>query len=254
MAAKAQKLKLASGELTWHALGEGRPLLYLHPAGGVRWTGVLEGLAASHKVHVPVVPGYDGTAPHASLDSMQKLAKAIGEFADQAIGQRCDVIGHSFGGWLALWLAVERPDLVDHLVLESPAGLRRGPAPATRVLYAHPDKAGPSGKSSEIEAANGTAGARYHHNSQPDEPLVARLGEVDAMTLILQGSEDRIVPMESVQRLKGALKKAYLVYVWDAGHAMEVDQPDRVLTVIDDFLMQSEAFVVNWGSLARDPG
>jgi pimeloyl-ACP methyl ester carboxylesterase len=253
MAAKEQKLKLPSGELTWHALGEGRPLLYLHPAGGVRWTPVLEGLAGSHRIHVPVVPGYDGTSPHAALDSMQKLARAIGEFADKTIGKPCDVIGHSFGGWLAMWLAIERPDLVDHLVLESPAGLRRGPAPAERVLHAHPDKARP-GKAPDIEAANGRAGAHYHRNVQPDEGLMARIGELEKMTLILQGSEDRIVPMDSVQWLKGALRKAYLVYIWDAGHALEVDQPDRALTVIEDFLMQSEAFVVNWGSLAHDPG
>jgi pimeloyl-ACP methyl ester carboxylesterase len=249
MKPEAHKLKVSSGELKYFTLGEGRPLLYLHPAGGVRWTGVLEGLARSHKLFVPVVPGYDGTQAHPGLGSMQALARVIGEFADEMIGARHDLVGHSFGGWLALWLAAERPELVDHLVLESPAGLRRGPAPTTRVLYAHPDKAGPSGKSPEVEAANALAGSRFHGNRQPDQALMARTGSIEPTTLILQGTADRIVPEESVQWLKGALKKAYLVYIWDAGHALEVDQPGRTLTVIGDFLTKSEAFVANWRSL-----
>ena len=37
------------------------------------------------------------------------------------------------------------------------------------------------------------------------------------------------------------------LYVWDAAHAPEIDQPERVLKLVTDFLTQSEAFVVNWG-------
>jgi len=31
-------VSLSTGELSYFAAGEGRPILYLHPAGGVRWT------------------------------------------------------------------------------------------------------------------------------------------------------------------------------------------------------------------------
>jgi hypothetical protein len=94
MAPSAQKLKLFGGEVTYFVAGEGRPLVYLHPAGGVRWTAVLEGLARSHKVYVPVTPGYDGTKELTGLDSMQKLARQSAEFIDKTVGARCDVIGH----------------------------------------------------------------------------------------------------------------------------------------------------------------
>jgi hypothetical protein len=40
------------------------------------------------------------------------------------------------------------------------------------------------------------------------------------------------------------------VYVWDAAHALESDQPERVLSSIAGFLTRSESFIVNWGTLA----
>ena len=61
-------------------------------------------------------------------------------------------MAESLGGWVALWLAVRHPALVDHLVLEGPAGLRAGgkgglpadPAERHRQLYAIPSVIGAS--------------------------------------------------------------------------------------------------------------
>jgi hypothetical protein len=63
-----------------------------------------------------------------------------------------------------------------------------------------------------------------------------------------------MVPKESVQLLKSRLPRSYLVYVWDAAHAIEVDQPERMLLLVEGFLQRSEGFMVNWGTLAVNPG
>ena len=49
--------------------GNGRALVYLHPAGGVRWTRALEILAHTHTIHMPTFPGFDGTAPVENVKS-----------------------------------------------------------------------------------------------------------------------------------------------------------------------------------------
>ncbi len=257
MRPQSRKVSLSSGDLSYFVAGEGRPLLYLHPAGGVRWTPVLEGLAKSFALHVPVMPGFDGTGVHASAKSMPGLAKLVGEFIEKVIGAPCDVIGCSFGGYLAAWLAAECPQLVDHLVLECPAGFRpkgKGERPADaealrKLLFLHPEKLPPESPLEE-EAANRRMLVHYNSAADTDEQLLARLPSIDKLTLILHGTADRMVPKESVQLLKSRLPHAYLVYIWDAAHAIEVDQPERMLAVLASFLERSEGFMVNWGTLA----
>jgi pimeloyl-ACP methyl ester carboxylesterase len=262
MQPQALKVSLSTGELSYFAAGQGRPVVYLHPAGGVRWTQVLDELAKSFKLFVPVMPGFDGTQAHASVKSMKALAALVGEFIEKTVGTPCDLIGCSFGGYLAAWLAAERPALVDHLVLECPAGFRpkgKGERPADpdalkKVLFLHPEKLPPETKTPEVEAGNRRMLPNYGYSPDTDEELLGRIPSIDKLTLILQGTADRMIPAESVQLLKSGLPHAYLVYIWDAAHAIEVDQPERMLAVLTSFLQRSEGFMVNWGSLAVNPG
>ncbi|HVQ61117.1 MAG TPA: alpha/beta hydrolase [Burkholderiales bacterium] len=262
MQPRASTIPLSSGELSYYAAGEGRPLVYLHPAGGVRWTKVLDELAKSFKLRVPIMPGFDGTPAHAQVRSMKGLAALAGEFIEKTLGGPCDVIGCSFGGYLAAWLAAERPQLVDHLVLECPAGFRpkgKGERPADpealkKVLFLHPEKLPPETKTAEQEAGNRRMLPHYGFAADTDEELLARLPSIDKLTLILQGTADRMIPKESVQLIKSRLPHAYLVYVWDAAHSIEVDQPERMLAVLTSFLERSEGFMVNWGTLAINEG
>src|SRR5258708_24112250 len=109
MQPQRRQVSLSSGELTYFMAGEGRPIVYLHPAGGVRWTRVLEGLSKSFALYVPVMLGFDGTSAHGAVESMQGLAKLMGEFIDKVIGGTRDVMGRAFRGCLALLPARERP-------------------------------------------------------------------------------------------------------------------------------------------------
>lgn len=259
---QARKISLSTGDLSYFAVGEGRPILYLHPAGGVRWTRVLEGLAKSFALYVPVMPGFDGTSAHGAVNSMRGLASLVDEFIGKVIAGPCDVIGCSFGGYLAAWLAAEHPGHIDNLVLECPAGFRPkgkgerpGDAQALRkLLFLHPEKLPPESKPAEQELANRGMLPRYGCTSDTDEELLALLPSIDKLALILHGTADRMIPKESVQLLKSRLPRSYLVYVWDAAHAIEVDQPERMLSLVESFLQRSEGFMVNWGTLAVSPG
>ena len=222
-------VRLSSGELTYFRAGSGRPLLYLHPAGGVRRSKVLEGLAESFTLYVPVIPGFEGTPFHEGITSRRSLADLASKFIEHVIGGRCDVMGWSFGGCVALWLALERPQLVDHLVLECPAG-----------LYSI---------DSRIKRVNRAILEHYGAEDGKDEALLARVAQVGHTTLIIQGTDDGTTPPASAQLLKGLLNKAFLVYLWQASHDIEVDQPARVLALVRDFLERSDSFMVNRGNI-----
>lgn len=50
---------------------------------------------------------------------------------------------------------------------------------------------------------------------------------------------------ESVQLIKQRMQRSFLVYVYDAAHNIEVDQPERSAALASDFLKRGEVFLVN---------
>lgn len=247
---------VGSGRLTYFVGGSGEPLLYLHPAAGVSISQPIEVLAQSHRVYLPVTPGFDGTEPHPSIKSMEALADVAASFINMAIGKRCDVIGTSFGGWEALWLAVKHPDKLDHLVLEAPAGVPAGgkgglpadPAELRKKLFAYPDRAQPMTKSMEQVQGNRRMLDHYGAASLTDGTLSGRVAEIKAPTLILMGTKDEIIPRETGHYLKARIHGSHLAYVYDAAHVLESDQPERLLRIVSSFLERGEAYIVNWGA------
>jgi pimeloyl-ACP methyl ester carboxylesterase len=102
----------------------------------------------------------------------------------------------------------------------------------------------------EIEAGNRKMLKQYNAWAETDEDLLAKVDGIANMTLLLHGTLDRMIPAESVQLLRSRLKRSFLVYIWDAAHNIEIDQPERVLDVVESFLTRSEGFMVNWGDVA----
>lgn len=258
MTASRQEVKLSSGAVTYTVLGEGRPLLYLHAAGGPLVSPFLTELAKTHRVYAPTAPGFEGTASHDGVASIRALANLYAEFAATIIKTPCDVMGHSFGGWTALWLAVNHPETVEQIVLEAPGGLRFGakpappldPAEARKILYAYPDKAKDLFKAPEVASANAKAFARYNNGIFVDDDLLARLPEIKARTLVVLGSKDKMIPEKTGHVLKEKIPQSHLAYIYDAAHAVEVDQPERTLRLVKAFLERGEAYIVNFADTA----
>jgi pimeloyl-ACP methyl ester carboxylesterase len=253
------ELKLPSGTLTCHVGGTGRPVLYLHSAGGVRISSALETLAKSFRLYMPVMPGFDGTPENPKLRSMADLANVAAEVIDAEILKggdrgRCDVVGHSFGGWTAAWLAALHPAKVGQLVLHAAAGFRpegvgglvADPVKLRQMMFAHPENLPPEQKTPELLAKNRTMVHHYHGATAMDRDLLAKLGSIEAMTLILHGTKDGVIPLDSPRLLKEKIPRAFLMYVYDAAHAIDVDQPARFVNLVKDFFERGEAFIVNW--------
>jgi pimeloyl-ACP methyl ester carboxylesterase len=245
--------KLAKGTLPYHVGGSGAPLLCLHSAGGVRLTSALERLAETRQLYLPVFPGFDGTPTQPHLRTMQDLAGLAAEFVDRVIGRPCDVMGHSFGGWVACWLAVRHSDRLQQLVLHAPAGfapegsggLPTDPVKLRQAAFVHPENLPPERRSPDVLTANRTMVDHYLGKAVNDRDLQGRLGEIGALTLILHGTKDGLVPIASPRLLKERIPRSHLVYVYDAAHGIDVDQPARFVSLVGDFLALGEAFIVN---------
>jgi pimeloyl-ACP methyl ester carboxylesterase len=236
--------QLRAGDVTYFTVGQGRPLVCIHPASGVRITPAIEDLAASFEVYLPTLPGFDGSERLAGTTTMPQLAQLVGDFIDLAIGDRVNLSGHSFGGWVACWLAVLRPDAVGDLILQCPAGFRpegvggldADPVALLANAYAHPEKRRPETKSADVTTANRGLAATYCADAASDYALIARLHEIAASTLILHGRKDGVIPDESPRLLKRLIPSSTLTYIDDAAHNIEVDQPEEYSRLVREFL------------------
>lgn len=259
MTFQTRTVGLKLGDVTYHIAGKGPPLLYLHPAAGFRLTRPIEHLATQFRVIAPVVPGFDGTERQAGINSVTDIADLYASLIDELADGTCDVVGQSLGAWIGAWLAIRHPEKVEPLILASPAGFRDPDLPPLsfepevmlKQLYAHPEKRPPETKPAGQLAGNREAVKHYGIGVAWDAELNRRIGEIRCLTLIVHGTEDVRVPVEAVRKLRNQIPHSHLIFIYDAAHSIEVDQPERVGKVYESFLLRGEGFIVNPGSTAE---
>src|SRR5918911_872037 len=125
-----KKVAQAGGsELRYLDSGTGsRAVVMLHGAGGLRVDErVFNALAEEYRLIAPSMPGFDDSTP-GTATSVPEVADVMADFIRQVVGGPAAVIGESFGGNVASWLAIRHPDTVDALVLAAPGG-RAEPRP-----------------------------------------------------------------------------------------------------------------------------
>lgn len=241
---RQEQAELPSGTLHLWRAGEGPPLVVLHSAAGPRPSPVMHALAARHEVHMLTAPGFHGTPRHQGVETITDLAQMVGAFLER-FERPVDLMGESFGGWLALRVALHLPQSVDHLVLEGPAGLREEqPQVGIPHIFAREATAPEPGQHMESNRATFAA----YGGGTFDAELAGRLGEIQARTLVLMGTEEEVIPASTGRRLKAEIPHSHLTYVFGAGHGLEYDAPERVGPLIAKFLERGEGFLV------RQPG
>ena len=128
-----------AGHLTHytHSEGDGRPVLMLHCTMGNAgaWRGLTEHLGSGQRFIAFDLPGHGKSAPWHEQGDFHTIGT---EIAKTFLDQPMDLIGHSYGGTIALRLALELPKMVRSLVLIEPVliNLAFADNPELKALYA----------------------------------------------------------------------------------------------------------------------
>jgi pimeloyl-ACP methyl ester carboxylesterase len=163
------------------------------------------------------------------------------------------VLGLGFGGWVAAEMAAMGPDLVRNLVLVNPMGIqprreyildqflisteayaRSGFANDENfeaVYGAEPEFERLESWETDREMASRLAWKPYMY----DPSLPRLLAGVSAPALVVRGDADRIVPAECADLYSAALPNAR-VETLPGGHAVDMEQPERLGALIAEFL------------------
>jgi pimeloyl-ACP methyl ester carboxylesterase len=243
--------------------GSGPSLLLLHGAGGLRWNPAMSLLAERFRVIAAEAPGFGGSELPAGMHSLPALADALAQLIVKLAGGQAHVLGQSFGGRVATWLALRHPEQVERLVLASPASFRPTDARPlselsgeehARLLQRRSTTAngGPAPAPIDPEAERmrqSNLKAMEHLTAQnpPESELLARLAEIETPTLVLFGVEDQLIPPENGRLYRERMPDCSLIYVYGAGHLIGQDRPEAFVRAVNEFLERGPAFVVNRG-------
>jgi 4,5:9,10-diseco-3-hydroxy-5,9,17-trioxoandrosta-1(10),2-diene-4-oate hydrolase len=235
--------------------GKGVPLVHLNGAGGLRLTPAHDLLSRQFRVIAFEMPGFGQSLENTRTQSMPELAATIGRAIENLGITSFNLMGTSFGGKTALWLAVQQPQRLTALVLEAPAAIRPpGFQPPSgsdsaeeiaRRLYAHPERVAPLPQPDPAIRQKHMRLVTRLGGPPRDSDLDARLRELETPTLVLFGTLDAVISPEMGHLYKELIPNSHLVFVYDAGHIISAERAEAFTEVVADFLERHEAFVIS---------
>ena len=118
--------------------GAGKPLVFLHGGSMIGGAGFLEPLTVRFQVFAPFLPGYGATDLEPPAEGRDGVTGHLADVLDALGLDRVELVGHSLGGWRAVWFAARYPERVTRLVLGAPLGQQVPGHPITDMLRISP--------------------------------------------------------------------------------------------------------------------
>ncbi|UNO38796.1 alpha/beta fold hydrolase [Streptomyces sp. MST-110588] len=226
---EVKKVQVADVQLAYRQWGEpdAPPAVLLHCLGedGEDWRGVVGQLATTHHVYAPDLRGH-GRSDWPGEYGFERWRDDVIGFLRALELDRVTLIGHSLGGMTALLVALDRPDLVDRLILEESPPPR--PAEPPQQVPERPGE--PLGFDWEAKAAV------VAQRNAPDPRWWDGLPEITAPTLVIAGGPESHIPQQHLAEMAALIPDCRLVTIEGAGHLVHEERPLEYLDAVRAFL------------------
>jgi pimeloyl-ACP methyl ester carboxylesterase len=269
-----QEIQIEGIRISFCALGQGPPVLFLHGLGGSwkDWEGILPLLASRHEVLALDFPGFGGSEAPSMVYSIEGLTGIVESFLKERKLSSLTVVGHSMGALVALNLAARPHSPVAALVICDAVGVGDKTEFLSYALtrkFIGPDSPfEPLGGALQgeframirdfVNRQNGKT-SREFFESLPkipfsEKPLLPmtpavqlaasiidfdirpKLPSIRQPTLILWGLRDPVAPPSDAEFLHGQLPAATLFFFPAAGHSPMKEEPALFMQELNRFL------------------
>lgn len=198
------------------------------------------------------LPGFGDTPEPQEVWDVYRYAEFVRRFCSELGLQKPVLIGHSFGGRLAIILAATMP--VSKVILIDAAGIK----PRRSLKYYFkvysfklakrlaPIFMGRKAAERWIERKRKSAGSADYSAASPrmraimskvvNQDLTHLLPKISAPTLLLWGERDTATPLADARRMEKLIPDAGLVSYPEAGHYSFLERPGQSQAVIQSFI------------------
>jgi pimeloyl-ACP methyl ester carboxylesterase len=250
----SETVPLPSGPLHVARSGSGPPLLQLHhDIGSLDRLPFYDALAQRFTVIRPSHPGYDKSERPAWMRSVRDIAIVYQALMAEFGLRDVTLVGLGFGGWIAAEMATMAPRGFSRLVLVGAMGIKPEHGEiADQALLSYIDYVrlgfsdqavfdrlyGADTPTPQLEQWDLNREMTFRIAWKPymfNPTLPHLLGAVQSSALVVWGRKDRVVPLECGERYVKALPNARLEVIDDAGHFVEMEQPEPLARLIGGF-------------------
>lgn len=249
--------------------GNGQPLILIHGSGpGVtayaNWRGVIPDLAQHFTCYAPDTLGFGYTdfPSHIQGFSMQRWVEHLVGFMDALGIEKAHFIGNSYGGALALALAIHHPARVGAMVLMGAAGLPFAITQGLEDVWGYQPSVAAMRDLMRTFAydpmlvKDKIVRSRYEASIRPGaqeafsslfpaprqrwlDELASDEADLKALqhpTLIVHGREDVIVPVAQSIRFNQLIPNSELHVFGQCGHWTQIEKRERFIALVTAFL------------------
>jgi 2-hydroxy-6-oxonona-2,4-dienedioate hydrolase len=240
---------------------EEKIIVLLHGLGGMadRWLPLFPFLSKKYKIIAPDIIGY-GKSDKPQVDyTIEFFTQFILEFLDTLSLQSIFMIGNSLGGQIAAECAATQSQLIKKTVLVTPSGIMKKSTPAldayiTAALYPTHESVKSAyemmmGKNKQVREE--TIDNFISSMSRPNAKMVfistllgmknaptltEKLQLIKIPTMLVWGTEDKLIPFEYAKQFAASMKNCYFVEMKNCGHTPFEEEPEKFSKLILDFL------------------
>jgi pimeloyl-ACP methyl ester carboxylesterase len=257
--------------------GEGPALLFIHGLTGSQrnWAHLIDALDHEHRVLAPDLFGHGASAKVMGDYSLGAHAATLRDLLDLLGIDRVTLVGHSFGGGIAMQFCYLFPERVERLVLVASGGLGRDVSPLLRAAtvpgaeWVLPVIASGWVRGRAEAVGRLLAGRGWRASPEVTEVwrgftsladadtrrafLATTRGVIDPggqtvtahdhlpmaiaiPTLVVWGTRDRMIPAWHATTAHDVIADSRVVLFEGAGHFPHLDEPERFAQLLSDFM------------------
>lgn len=217
---------------------------------GALWQNLAGKLDKNIHCYLMDLPAFGSSQALPGNPSVPEYTETIVKFVKKLDLEKPVILGHSFGGQIALDLATKNPKLIGKIILISPAGIRRKTLKAALIKKSAKivKQILPIRLIRQTRPITKFFYSGDYINANPDQKIVlsnivkydlsAKLSSIKVPTHIIWGSEDREIPYMG-KLMNEQIPDSRLSVLYGAGHSPHLSHTDKLAQIINQTILHA---------------